>query len=176
MGDPLNKASSRLTEKGKKRTQLQAWAKQYDKQGKKRKARHLRRRNVGHQKSQELNRRTKITITTQIHRAINERIKRRAPKVIVTEQRDFRGKAPSKEISRRVSDGSRSTVKERFEFKASAARLPSRAGQSGIPLANLSGMRILGQGESQRGRVSRSAVRTSRRGGSDRGSNPEEQR
>src|SRR5262249_9939273 len=150
--------------------------KQYDKQGKKRKARHLRRRKLGHQKSQALKRRTNITSTNQLHRAINEMIKRREPKVIVTEQLEIRGKAPSKEISRRVSDWSRSTVKERFEFKASAARLPSRADPSGIPLATLSGMRILGQGESQRGRGSRSAVRTSRRGGSDRGSNPEEQR
>src|SRR5262249_26330140 len=129
----------------------------------------------GHKKSQESKRRAKITITNQINRAINEMIKRREPKVIVTEKLDFRGKGPSKEVSRRVSYWSRSTLKDRFEFKASAARLPSRAGQSSIHLANLSGMRILGKGEPQRGRVSMSEVRTSRSCGSDRGSKPEEQ-
>ena len=41
--------------------------------------------------------------------------------MIVTEKLDFRGKGPSKEISRRVSYWRRSTLKERFEFKASAA-------------------------------------------------------
>jgi putative transposase len=121
LGDTLKKASGRLNEKGKKRNKLQALAKKYDKQGKQVKARSIRRRNLGQKKSRELKRRTKITITNQINRAINELIKRREPKVIVTEKLDFRGKGPSKEISRRVSYWSRSTLKERFEFKASAA-------------------------------------------------------
>src|SRR5215471_5020670 len=138
LGDTLKRASGRLNEKGRKRNKLQALAKKYDEQGKKLKARNIRRRNLGHKKSQESKRRAKITITNQINRAINELIKRREPKVIVTEKLDIRGKAPSKEISRRVSYWHRSTLKGRFEFKASAARLPSRAGQSGIHLANLS--------------------------------------
>src|SRR5215831_10066919 len=121
LGDTLKKASSRLNEKGKKRNKLQALAKNYDRQGKRAKARNIRRRNLGHKKSRELKRRAKITITNQINRAINELIKKREPKVIVTEKLDFRGKGPSKEISRRVSYWSRSTLKERFEFKASAA-------------------------------------------------------
>src|SRR5215813_11494906 len=130
LDDTLKKASGRLNEKGKKRNKLQALAKKYEKQGKKLKARNIRRQNLGHKKSQELKGRTKITITNQINRAINELIKRREPKVIVTEKLDFRGKGRSKELSRRVSYWSRSTLKDRFEFKASAARLPSRAGQS----------------------------------------------
>ena len=121
LGDTLKKASGRLNEKGKKRNKLQALAKKYDRQGKKLKARNIRRRNLGRKKSRELKRRAKITITNQINRAINEMIKRREPKVIVTEKLDIRGKGPSKEISRRVSYWSRSTLKERFEFKASAA-------------------------------------------------------
>src|SRR5215475_1899116 len=121
LGDTLKKASARLNEKGKKRNKLQALAKKYDKQGKKLKARNIRRRNLGHKKSQELKRRTKITMANQINRAINELIKKLEPKIIVTEKLDFRGKAPSKEISRRVSYWSRSTLKDRFEFKASAA-------------------------------------------------------
>src|SRR5262249_17527972 len=121
LGDTLKKASGRLNEKGKKRNKLHALAKKYDQQGKQVKARNIRRRNLGHKKSQELKHRAKITITNQINRAINELIKRREPKVIVTEKLDFRGKGPSKEVSRRVSYWSRSTLKDRFEFKASAA-------------------------------------------------------
>jgi putative transposase len=121
LGDTLKKASRRLNEKGKKRNKLQALAKKYDRQGKQVKARNIRRRNLGHKKSQELKRRAKITITNQINRAINELIKKREPKVIVTEKLDFRGKAASKDISRRVSYWRRSTLKDRFEFKASAA-------------------------------------------------------
>jgi putative transposase len=121
LGDALKKASGRLNEKGKKRNKLQALAKKYGKQGKQVKSRNIRRRNLGHKKSQESKRRAKISITNQINRAINELIKRREPKVIVTEKLDIRGKAPSKEISRRVSYWHRSTLKERFEFKASAA-------------------------------------------------------
>jgi IS605 OrfB family transposase len=121
LGDTLKKASGRLNEKGKKRNKLHALAKKYDRQGKTAKARNIRRRNLGHKKSQELKRRTKITIANQINRAINELIKKREPKVIVTEKLDFRGKGPSKAISRRVSYWRRSTLKERFEFKASAA-------------------------------------------------------
>ena len=121
LGDTLRKASGRLNEKGKKRNKLQALAKKYDKQGKQVKARNIRRRNLGRKKSLESKRRAKITITNQINRAINELIKRREPKVIVTEKLDIRGKAPSKEISRRVSYWHRSTLKDRFEFKASAA-------------------------------------------------------
>ena len=121
LGDTLKRASGRLNEKGKKRNKLHALAKKHDRQGKKAKARNIRRRNLGHKKSQELKRRAKITITNQINRAINELIKKREPKVIVTEKLDIRGKAPSKEISRRVSYWRRSTLKDRFEFKASAA-------------------------------------------------------
>jgi putative transposase len=121
LGDTLKKVSARLHEKGKKRNKLHALAKKYDQQGKTAKARNIRRRNLGHKKSRELKRRAKITITNQINRAINEMIKKRGPKVIVTEKLDFRGKGPSKEISRRVSQWRRSTLKERFEFKASAA-------------------------------------------------------
>lgn len=121
LGERLKKASRRLNEKGKKRNKLHALAKKYDRQGKKAKARNLRRRNLGRKKSREEKRRAKITITNQINRAINEMINQRKPKIIVTEKLDFRGKAPSKDISRRVSYWHRATLKDRFEFKASAA-------------------------------------------------------
>src|SRR6266545_3619528 len=136
LGDTLKKASSRLNEKGKKRNKLQALAKKYDKQGKKLKARNIRQRNLGHKKSRELKRRAKITITNQINRAINELIKKREPKVIVTEKLDIRGKAASKAISRRVSYWHRSTLKDHFLHAErdrqgnTAERLPGPIGTS----------------------------------------------
>jgi len=48
-------------------------------------------------------------------------LKKREPQIIVTERLDFRGRGKSKDISRRVSYWHRSGLKERFEFKASAA-------------------------------------------------------
>jgi len=121
LGDTLKNASRRLNRKGKKRNKLHALAKKCDQQGKKKKANNIRRRNLGNKKSSELKRRVKITITNQINRAINQQLKERKPGIIVIEKLDFRGKAPSKDISRRVSYWHRSTLKDRFEFKASAA-------------------------------------------------------
>jgi len=121
LGETIKKASRRLSAKGKRRNKLQALVKRYEAQGKKAKARNIRRRNLGHKKSKELKRRTKITITNQINRAINQMLKEREPQIVVTEKLDFRGKAKSKEISRWVSYWHRSTLKERLEFKASAA-------------------------------------------------------
>jgi IS605 OrfB family transposase len=121
LGETLKNASHRLNQKGKKRNKLQTLAKKYNKQGKKAKARNIRRRNLGGKKLNELKRRTKAAITNQINRAINDSIKKRNPGIIITEKLDFRGKAKSKDISRRVSYWHRSTLKDRFEFKASAA-------------------------------------------------------
>jgi hypothetical protein len=63
LGDTLKRASGRLNEKGKKRNRLHALAKKYDQQGKKAKARNVRRRNLGNKKSRELKHR-RITLYT----------------------------------------------------------------------------------------------------------------
>jgi hypothetical protein len=93
LGVILKKASRQLNEKGKRRNKLHALAKKYDRQGKKAKVRKIRRGNLGNKKSQELKHRTKVRITNQINRAINEMIKTHQPKIMVTEKLDFRGKA-----------------------------------------------------------------------------------
>jgi IS605 OrfB family transposase len=121
LGDTLKNASRALNAKGKKRNKLHALAKRYNKEGKTAKARNIRRRSLGGKKLNALKRRTKITVANQINRAINESIRKRNPGIIVTEKLDFRGKAKNKDISRRVSYWHRSTLKDRFEFKASAA-------------------------------------------------------
>jgi IS605 OrfB family transposase len=110
-----------LHRKGRKRNKLQALAKKYDKQGKKKKARNIRKYNLGSKKRQALKRQAKMTTENLINRAINEMLRLRQPKIIITENLDFRGKAQSKEMSRRVSNWRRQTLKERFEHKASRA-------------------------------------------------------
>ncbi|MBO0862290.1 MAG: hypothetical protein J2P21_28095 [Chloracidobacterium sp.] len=53
----------------------------------------------------------------------------------------------SKEISRRVSYWHRRTLKERLEFKASAADWCREQVKAGIQLASLSILRLFEQGE-----------------------------
>ncbi|MGH9841057.1 MAG: RNA-guided endonuclease InsQ/TnpB family protein [Blastocatellia bacterium] len=121
IGEIGKKDARQLNVKGKKRNKLGALREKYMSQGKKKKARHIKRYNLGTKKKQELKRRTKMSLENQINRAINEILKKRQPTIIVTEKLDFRGKAQSKEMSRRVNQWRRSTLKERVEFKASAA-------------------------------------------------------
>ncbi len=121
MGGILKEASRKLDDKGRKRNKLHALRKKYVRQGKKKKARNIRKYNLGRKALLERKRKAKITIENQINRAIAEALARRQPKVIVTEKLDIRGPAQSKEISRRVSYWHRRTLKERIEFKASAA-------------------------------------------------------
>ncbi len=121
MGEALKKASSKLNDKGRKRNKLHAVRKKYLGQGKKKKARNIRKYNLGGKALRERKRLAKITIENQINRAMAEALKKREPKTIVTEKLNIRGPAKSKEISRRVSYWHRRTLKERIEFKASAA-------------------------------------------------------
>src|SRR5262249_17762442 len=120
MGAVLKAASRKLDETGRKRNKLHALRKKYQRQGKK-KARNIREYNLGSQGLRARNRRAKITIENELNRALSEALRKRQPKVIVTEKLDLRGPARSKEVSRRVSDWHRRTLQERIEFKASVA-------------------------------------------------------
>jgi IS605 OrfB family transposase len=121
LGETLKIASRELATKGRRRNKLHALARKYAAQGKKAKARRIRRYNLGRKKQVALTQRTKTTIANQVNRATNELLKERKPGVIVTERLDLRGPAQSKDISRRVTHWRRKTLNERIEFKASAA-------------------------------------------------------
>src|SRR5215475_2536105 len=121
MGEVLKEASRQLNDKGRKRNKLHATRKKYLCQGKKKKARNIRKYNLGRKAQRERTRLAKITIENEINRAIAEALEKREPKTIVTEKLDIRGPAQSKDISRRVSYWHRRTLKERIEFKASTA-------------------------------------------------------
>jgi putative transposase len=121
MGAVLKEASRQLDDKGRKRNKQHGLSKKYIRQGKKKKATNIRKYNLGTKALRERRRRAKATIENQINRAIAEALKKRLPNVIVTEKLDIRGPAQSKAVSRRVSYWHRRTLKERIEFKASAA-------------------------------------------------------
>jgi IS605 OrfB family transposase len=121
MGVVLKEATRKLDDKGRKRNKLHSLRKKYLRQGKKKKAGNIGKYNLGGKALRERKRRAKITIENEINRAIAEALRKRQPKVIVTEKLDLRGAARSKDISRRVSYWHRRTLKERIEFKASVA-------------------------------------------------------
>jgi transposase len=150
MGEVLKEASRQLNDKSRKRNKLHATRKKYLGQGKKKKARNIRKYNLGRKAQRERTRLAKIRIENEINRAIAEAIEKREPKTIVTEKLDIRGPAQSKEISRRVSYWHRRTLRERIEFKASAAGCRREQVKAGIHFASLSILRLFEQGEPQR--------------------------
>lgn len=119
-GALLARESDRLKEKGVRRNRLHQVEKQARAQGDRRKARRLRRRNLGRRKLQRQNRLARTELARQVNTAVNQVLRERQPAVIVTERLDIRGKARSKRLSRQVSLWARSLLKERVEFKASA--------------------------------------------------------
>lgn len=121
LGEIIEKHAARTNATNKKRNKLRALAGKYEKQGKKRKARNIRRRNLGGKKQIELKRRAKIGQTNEINRALAEYLKQRQPSVCAVEKLDLRRKAKSKKMSRKTTLWLRSTLAERIEFKASAA-------------------------------------------------------
>ncbi|MBN1886838.1 MAG: hypothetical protein JW850_02570, partial [Thermoflexales bacterium] len=119
-GRLLDRASKRLTDKGRKRNRLHQIAKKAAERGDHRKARNILRFNLGRKKLNETRRRLRAEMARQINTATNQVLRKRQPCVIITERLDIRGKAASKRLSRQVSLWTRGMLKERVEFKASA--------------------------------------------------------
>ena len=123
-GENFGKTLANISEtgnlKGKARNQLYQIAQEAQELGEKGKARRIRKFNLGKKKQHQKRRKGRLELTRQINTAINHVIKKRKPKVIVTEKLDIRGKAKSKKLSRRVSYWTRRILNERVDFKASA--------------------------------------------------------
>lgn len=114
--------SNRILTKNRKRNKLYQLAEQYQEQGKVGKADNIRKFNLGRKKQNENKRKKQAEMTRQINMAFNQVLATRHPAIIVTEKLDIRGKAKSRKMSRQVSLWPRGILKERVEFKASAAR------------------------------------------------------
>ncbi len=120
LGETLTRQSDDVCDKGRKRNKLHQIAKKAEKKGNHKKAARIRKFNLGTKKLRRKQRRMRKDIERQVSTALNDVLETRQPCIIVTEKLDICGKAPSKKLSRRVSQWARSILKDRSEFKASA--------------------------------------------------------
>lgn len=118
LGEHLKQNSDRTHKRGKARNKLHGIAK---KTKNKRKARNIRKFNLRKKKMIEKKRICNAESARIINTAINQLLRTRKPKVIISEKLDFRGKAKSKNMSRTVSLWPRALLRERLNFKASVA-------------------------------------------------------
>ncbi len=119
-GQTLGEISQKLNDKGRKRNKLHQLAKKAQAKGNWRKAKRIKKFNLGQQKLNRTRRKSRAELARQINTAVNQVLKKRHPSVMVTEKLDIRGKAKSKRVSRLVSLWTRSILKDRVEFMASA--------------------------------------------------------
>ncbi|MCQ3972534.1 MAG: transposase, partial [Anaerolineae bacterium] len=120
-GPFLKQASQAINDKGRKRNKLYQIAKKARERGDHAKARRIQKYNLGRKKLRRQARKRRAEMSRQINTAVNQVLKKRQPELIITEKLDLRSPAPSKDISRRVSLWARRVLKERVDFKASAA-------------------------------------------------------
>jgi len=121
LGKLIGDKSGYILEKNRKRNKLYQLAKKHERNGNIRKARNIRKFNLGKKKQTANKRRNRIEFERQINTALNDLMKKRQPSILVTEKLDIRGKAKSRKMSRQVSLWPRGVLKKRTEFKASAA-------------------------------------------------------
>jgi transposase len=119
LGPTLKAASEKLNGKGKRRNKLHAVRKKHSAKGDSQKAARIEKNNLGRKKQRAERKRLKTRINVIINTAINRLAGEKKMSVLAHEKLDLRGPAQSKEISRRVSNYHRSSLKERLEFKAS---------------------------------------------------------
>jgi IS605 OrfB family transposase len=119
-GSVLVKQSDRICDQGRKRNKLYQLEKKYRRQGNLKKANRIRKFNLGTKKQKAKQRLAKTEISRQVNTEIKQLLKSRQPSIIVSEKLNLRGKAHSKNMSRRVSAWVRGTLDERLAFKASA--------------------------------------------------------
>lgn len=120
-GPFLKQTSQAISDKGRRRNKLHQIAKKARERGDHAKARRIQKYNLGRKKLRRQARKRWAEMNRQINTAVNQVLKKRQPELIITEKLDLRGPAPSKDVSRRVSVWARRVLKERVDFKASAA-------------------------------------------------------
>lgn len=121
LGELIYQESERILKKNRQRNKLYQLAEKHSRKGHHKKARNIRKFNLGKKKQTRNKRKNRIELERQYNTALGKLIETRHPSVLVTEKLDIRGKAKSKKMSRQVSLWPRGVLKERTEFKASAA-------------------------------------------------------
>lgn len=116
-GDLLARLSCVHKEKGRKRGKLHALARQGKDPSK---SRRIRKNNLGGRKRERRLRRAQAEVERQINTALRTFFGERQPSIFAREILDFRGKAKSKEMSRRIVAMRVGALQERIDFLASA--------------------------------------------------------
>jgi putative transposase len=119
LGRLIYDESDRILAKNRRRNKLYQLAEKHSRAGRHKKARNIRRFNLGQKKQAAQRRRNQIELERQINTALNQLFSQRQPTILVTEKLDLRGKAKSKKMSRQVSLWPRGILQERTDFKAS---------------------------------------------------------
>jgi transposase len=118
-GDFLAKVSAVDRDKGVKRGKLHSIRKKAIANGNFAKARRIKVNNLGRKNLDTRRRKHQAECSRQVNTAFNKFLKLRQPKHFAQEKLDFRGKAKSKEMSRRTIQMRNSTINKRSHFKAS---------------------------------------------------------
>lgn len=121
LGRLIYDESERILKKNRQRNKLYQLAEKHSRKGRHKKARNIRKFNLGKKKQNKHKRKNRIELERQINTALNEMLDKRKPKVLVTEKLDIRGKAKSKQMSRQASLWPRGVLADRTDFKALAA-------------------------------------------------------
>jgi len=120
-GEFLTRASEVDLDKGRKRGKLHAIAKKARAKGDPAKARRIKTNNLGHEKLDNRRRKHQTECARQVNTAYNQFLRHRRPSRFAQERLDFRGKGKSRAMSRRTVQMRNTTIRERSNFKASAA-------------------------------------------------------
>lgn len=118
-GERMSAATDQRDDKGRKRGKLRALAEKYQAQGKRTKARRIRRFNLGHKKQRAQRERQQQTIAHQINTALHEVTQNTDVLVSENLSASFRYGA-GKRWNRRLSAWVRGVLQERTAFKALA--------------------------------------------------------
>jgi len=120
-GEFLTRASAVDLDKGRKRGKLHAIAKKARAKGDPARARRIKTNNLGHEKLDNRRRKNQAECARQVNTAYNQFLRHRRPSRFAQEHLDFRGRGKSRAMSRRTVQMRNTTIRERSNFKASAA-------------------------------------------------------
>lgn len=143
LGAYLDKSSDALCEKGKRRSKLREIAKKHAAAGRLKKARHLKRFNLGEKKRLALKHDNEATLERIVNTSINQLVDSRKPSKIAMEDLSHAFKATgSKKANRRLSRFLKGKMKERLEFKSGAKgfgveQVNCAYGSQGCPICGL---------------------------------------
>lgn len=118
LGALISSRSDKLTDKDRKRNKLRALYNKHVEKGNYKKAKRIKKYNLGEEKRSTLSIKTKTAITCEVNASINKLLRERTPETLVTEKLSNQFTAKSgKKWNRRLNQWVRGELQERIEFK-----------------------------------------------------------